>query len=236
MPVKLKNNIYQLPIFAEKIYTLLVENFPHTYLVGGYVRDFLLGKKSSDIDICTTAKPEDIEKVLTNNHIPHNKQHINFGIISIKKSKLTITISTFRKETYTHSRYPTIQYINDLKQDATRRDFTINSLYFSLNSGKILDFFKGQSDLKNQLIRFIGQPKKKIIEDPLRILRAFRFCLHLNFKLEKKTKFAIKKNLNLLNTLSKKIILKEIKKLKTAKHKKILKNIIFNKKMLDKYF
>jgi tRNA nucleotidyltransferase/poly(A) polymerase len=236
MPVKLKKSIYPLPLFAKKIYTLLVENFPHTYLVGGYVRDFLLGKKSLDIDICTSAKPEEIEKILANYQIPHNKQNINFGIVSLKKSKLSITISTLRKETYTDSRYPAVQYINNLKQDAKRRDFTINSLYFSPNSGKILDFHNGLNDLKNKRLKFIGQPNIKILEDPVRILRAIRLGIDLHLKLEKKTKSAILKYFDLLKTLNQKLILRELNKLKTSNGKIVFKKLICNKKTLDNYF
>ncbi len=213
-----------------------MENFPHTYLVGGYVRDFLLGKKSLDIDICTTAKPEEIEKTLLKCQIPYNKQNINFGIITIKKSRYTITISTLRKELYTHSRYPKIHFIKSLKQDAQRRDFTVNSLYLNPNTGKMLDYYHGRKDLLNHKIKFIGQPKRKILEDPLRILRGIRLGLNLKFKFDSETKLAIIKNFFLIRTLSPKIILNEIHKIKNFKTKTLFKTLITNPKMLDKYF
>ncbi len=236
MTQKNKNSINNFPKFGIKVYSLLVENFPHTYLVGGCVRDFLLGKKSSDIDICTTANPQEVEKILINYHVPYNKPNINFGIITTKQSKCRVEISTLRKETYTTSRYPKITYIKSLKQDAKRRDFTINCLYLNLKTGKIIDYYNGIRDIKNQKIKFVGKPDKKIIQDPLRIIRALRFCLQLNFKLDFKTKFAVKNNFALVKNLTKNIIQKEIFKLKNTLHQKILQNAINSQKMLDNYF
>ena len=227
----------QLERFGSNVYNTLVENFPRTFLVGGTVRDFLLAKKINDIDIATSAKPVEICDALKKHFINFNTGFVNMGVVVATEKHFTAAIATFRKDIKTHSRYPKISFVKTPKMDAARRDFTINSLYFSPKTGKILDFYQGLKDLKVKKIKFIGKPEKKIAEDPLRIVRALRFALQMNFKLEATTRKAIKNNFALVETLTKSKIEKEIAKLKNSSHKKIMRQTLLNpKKYLDKYF
>src|SRR5207253_2960769 len=123
-----------------------------------------------------------------------------------------------------------------LNEDANRRDFTVNALYFEANSGNILDFHGGLTYLKRKEIAFIGSPAQRILEDPLRIVRGLRFCLALDFTLEEKTKRAMQKNFSMLKSLTRTMVEKEVLKLKNKKREKILEKVINNPELLDKYF
>jgi tRNA nucleotidyltransferase (CCA-adding enzyme) len=219
--------------FGFLIFSLLVENFPQTFIVGGAVRDALLNKKITDIDIATIAEPGQVAELLLENQIQHDSTHKNFGVIQAKKGILAVEITTFRKEHYSNSRYPQIQFIKDVKIDSKRRDFSINSLYLSLKSNNILDFYKGIKDIQKKEIKFIGNPTKKIKQDPLRIVRALRFACVLNFKIEKKSLEAIKNNFNLIKSITKPRLSTELNKIQNKKIKNNLVNIISGKKMLD---
>lgn len=219
-----------------KIYTLLVENFPQTFLVGGSVRDILIKKSVSDFDISTQAKPEQITKIFKKQPFTINKSAISLGVVFISTAKYSIAISSFRKDSYKGSRYPKISFTNSIKTDSSRRDLTMNALYLSIKSNKIFDFHNGLNDIKNKKLRFIGNPKKRVFEDPLRIIRTLRFSLSLKFKIEKKSYAAIKNNFYLIENLSNNLLKKEINKLKSKKLKLILEKVLSNKKLLDKYF
>ncbi len=212
-----------------------MENFSQSFFVGGMVRDNLLKRNILDIDIATSATPEQVIQLLEENKISFDNSYIQFGVVVAKQGNLAVEIATMRKEVYNSSRYPKITYISDPKIDAIRRDFTVNALYMGDNN-KILDYYSGRRDIKNRVIKFIGDPKKRIEQDPLRIIRALRFCLMLNFKLEQKTKLAIKNNFSLINSLTETKIKKEILKLKNEKQKNILKKVINSPETLDKYF
>ncbi|MDQ3018647.1 MAG: hypothetical protein M3Q64_02140 [bacterium] len=203
--------------FGIKVYNALVENFSKTFFVGGTVRDMLLQKTVHDIDIATIATPEQVAAALHANSITFDNANQKFGIITAKQNKDSVEITTLRKDIYTNSRYPKITYVTDIIADSKRRDFTINSLYFSPILQKILDPNKGVIDLENHVIRFIGDAQKRITEDPLRIMRAFRFQLELQFGFEIKTAHALQKNLHLINTISQRKLLSEIKKI-SSKH------------------
>lgn len=222
--------------FGFKVYSMLVENFTSTFFVGGTVRDLILNKNILDIDIATSATPEEVVFVLSKNQIQTNTAHKNFGVIEAISKKLKVSIATFRKETQTQSRYPKITYSNNIKLDSQRRDFTINALYFSPKSTEILDFHKGLTDLKKKQIVFVGNPQKRIQEDPLRILRAIRFALNLKFILSNKTFESINKNFFLTKQLSKSKIKTEIKKVLGKNNKILFRQIISGKKTLDKQF
>ncbi len=222
--------------FALKIYFSLVENFSRTYLVGGTVRDLLLGKKINDIDIATQAQPNEVVECLKKHFIDFNIGFIRHGVVIASQGGLTAAIATFRKDLRSSSRYPEIKYVKSAKEDSQRRDFTVNSFYFSPKSQKILDFHNGLNDLKNKNLRFIGKAEKRIKEDPLRIIRALRFCLLLSFTLEKNAKKAIQNNFNLVNTLTKNKIRSELEKLPHKPLRKILEIVLSKPELLDKRF
>ncbi len=232
MKYKYKPNS-KLEHFGLRVYLALVENFPQTFFVGGMVRDLLLKRKIWDIDIATSAKPNEVINFLKINHIPFNDINIKFGVITAIKNKYKIEIASFRKETYGLTRYPKVKFTKSLSKDALRRDFTINSLYLSIKKQEIIDPFQGIKDIKLKQLRFIGSSFKKITKDPLRIIRALRFALQLNFRIEKHSWLAIKNNFTLIKKLTEKKKISEVNKLKSSKIKNLLKNIISCKKPLD---
>lgn len=195
-----------------KIYFLLVENFSETYFVGGMVRDLLLTKKITDIDIAIKASPDMVISLLKNHGYNINTSSKKFGVVSAKVDSKLIEITSFRKETYEGNRYPKVILSNSLTIDSKRRDFTVNSLYFHAKSIKVVDPHKGLNDLGTKTLRLIGNPITKLKEDPLRIVRAYRFAKQLNFKLESKTKEALTNNINLVNNLTQTKLISEINK------------------------
>jgi poly(A) polymerase len=226
----------KLEKFGVKVYNLLVDNFPQTFFVGGMVRDSLLNKTITDVDLATEATPEQILKILLPPGILADDKHKNFGTITAKQGNLAVEITTFRKDLKSAGRYNKVRFIKSAKIDSQRRDFTVNSLYLSLKNKEIKDYVCGVADIQAKQINFIGKAENRIKQDPLRIIRALRFCLALNFTLENKTKSVIKNNFSLLEQLTKTKIKKEIIKLKSGVDKKILEKVINNPKLLDKYF
>ena len=169
------------------------------YIVGGYPRDLYLGRKSADVDICTNATPKDLKEIFKDAMLSNER----YGSVTIIYDKIHFEITTFRKEIkYINNRLPVkIEYINDLRDDLIRRDFTINTLCIDSN-GNLMDVLGICKDLQNEVIKTVGIAKTKIKEDSLRILRAIRFATTLNFKLDDDLKKSIKKYAYLLRTLS----------------------------------
>ena len=176
------------------------------YLVGGYVRDYLLGIKTYDVDICTTALPKDIYSIF---NICAN----NYGGSKLIVDNYNIDITTFRKDSHYNKRRPMeVEYIADLMTDLKRRDFTINTICMD-KDGKIIDLLNGIDDLNNRLIKMIGDNEVRLEEDPLRILRAIRFATVLDFDLDEELIKAIKKKYKLVSTLSKDRVKREFSKI-----------------------
>jgi len=180
------------------------------YWAGGCVRDMLMGKKPSDYDIVTSAKPEEIEDILEHT-IPVGKQ---FGVILAIVNGHKFEIATFRSDAgYSDGRRPDAVIFTDAKEDALRRDFTINGMFYDPLEDKIIDYVGGQKDLEARLIRFIGDPHKRIREDHLRILRAVRFKNQFDFQYEPKTYAALQKHAKLANKVSAERIADELNKM-----------------------
>ena len=168
------------------------------YIVGGYVRDYYMSIDSFDVDICTNAKPKDLIKIFKDAILLIDI----YGSVTLKYKGVRFEITTFRKELkYVDRRPVELEYIDDLKEDIERRDFTINSLCMDSNE-KIIDLFDGKKDIDKRIIRCLGDPKIKFYEDPFRILRAIRFATTLNFKLDKDTIIGIKENMMYLKNIS----------------------------------
>ena len=169
------------------------------YVVGGTVRDFLLGKEITDLDFVTDATPEDEMKFIPEGDFTFKK----FGAVRYPFKGKHIDITTLRQEgEYNDSRHPSnVIFVKDPKLDYVRRDFTVNAMYLD-EDYSVIDFSTGQEDLKKKLIRFIGDPYKRIEEDPLRIARAERFAKTLGFEIEEKTLQAIKDKRDLLGKLN----------------------------------
>lgn len=169
------------------------------YWAGGCVRDMLLTIKPKDFDIVTSAKPEDIEKTLAHTLekiLPIGKK---FGVIMAINSGHYFEIATFRSDAgYSDGRRPDAVIFTNAKEDAQRRDFTINGMFYDPIADKIFDYVGGEKDLEARLIRFIGDPHTRILEDHLRILRAIRLKNTLNFQYEPATYQALLKHSALL--------------------------------------
>jgi len=191
------------------------DNGFNAYLVGGFVRDYLIGIKSLDVDICTNALPKDLHKIF-----PGNNNSNSYGGFNLQIKGYNIDITTFRKELKYDNRKPTeIVYIDKLEEDIIRRDFTINSVCMD-KSEKIIDLLNGVEDINNRTIKMISNIKEKLEEDPLRILRAIRFASNLNFNLEEELYNEIKNNYKLVNTLSNTRIKQELNKILLNKNYK----------------
>lgn len=180
------------------------------YWAGGTVRDLLMGCIPKDYDIVTSAKPDQIEDILEKT-IPVGKK---FGVILAVKNGHHFEVATFRSDSsYTDGRRPDAVYFTNPKEDALRRDFTVNGMFYDPLKKKVLDFVGGEEDLKNKILRFIGDPEERIKEDNLRILRAVRFKNALRFKYAPQTFESIKKNASLINNVSFERIRDELNKI-----------------------
>lgn len=203
-----------------KILDMLTSAGYDAYLVGGFVRDTLLGISSFDVDIATNALPKEIHKIF-------NTTSSDYGSVNLKIDKYNIDITTFRKDLNYINRKPIeVIYIDSLEEDLKRRDFTINAICMD-KRGKVIDYLDGLSDLDKRLIRIIGDAKEKIVEDPLRILRAIRLSSILDFQIEENLYNCIKENNYLVKTLSKMRIKQELTKIL------INKNFMKGLKLLD---
>lgn len=177
--------------FGVQVYNLLVDKFPQTYFVGGMVRDTLLQRTITDIDIATNARPQEVALILQNRNVAYTAMYRQFGVIVANPGPDQVEITTLRRDLPSNDRYPAVEFIDSIAKDSRRRDFTINALYLSLNDNKIYDFHNGLIDLLHCCIRCIGDPQLRFAEDPLRVVRALRFAAQLNFSLSRDTKRAI---------------------------------------------
>lgn len=186
------------------------------YAVGGCVRDSLLGKTPNDWDITTSAKPENMKSVFADFHCIDTG--IKHGTVTVVIDGEPLEITTFRLDgEYEDNRHPkSVTFTSDLGADLGRRDFTVNAMAYSKKTGTV-DLFGGQNDLKNKIIRCVGDPDRRFNEDALRILRALRFASALDFEIEEKTAQSLLKNRALLGNISEERIAKELLKLVCGK-------------------
>ena len=184
---------------ALKLLNQIEENGYKAYIVGGFVRDYVLGINSKDVDIATSATPKEIMEMFPNSVLPKEE----YGSVTLYLKNERYEITTFRKEIkYINNRKPIeIEYIGSLLEDLKRRDFRMNTLCIDKH-GKVLDFYDGKKDIENKTINTVGNSYNKFAQDSLRILRAIRFATSLNFKLSDEVKQAIIDNKHLLKTLS----------------------------------
>lgn len=169
------------------------------YWAGGCVRDMLLSIKPKDFDIATSAKPDEMKKILKKTISIGEK----YGVIIAEQNKHHFEVATFRSDSgYSDGRRPDAVLFTSAREDALRRDFTINALFYDPLEDKIYDFVGGQDDLKNKLIRFIGDPHERIKEDHLRIIRAIRFKNIFGFQYHPETYNALKTHAQLAGKVS----------------------------------
>jgi tRNA nucleotidyltransferase/poly(A) polymerase len=183
-----------------------------TLIVGGAVRDLLLGKVPHDVDIATAAPMDQLDELYQTYNIGQSK---TFGIVVIKHKGFDFEVANFRMDKFEgegNSRHPdSVEIAQDFKTDSARRDISINSLGIN-KDGEIIDYQGGIDDLNNKIIRAVGDPKQRFIEDGLRILRILRFSIKFGFEIEEKTYEAIKELSHLVNSLSKERITEELYK------------------------
>ena len=213
--------MFPLPEAIKNIFSIFKKNGFEIYLVGGAVRDFLIGKKPKNFDFTTNATPEKIQSLF-----PNSFYNNTYGTVSIpleiedlsSLQKTIVEITPFRKEEdYTDFRHPEkIEWAKTLEQDLARRDFTINAIVY--DGKKIIDPYHGQKDLKEKIVRCVGNPDKRFTEDALRLLRAIRFASQLGFLIEEKTRKAIEKNSQLITKISWERIRDEFLKILKSDH------------------
>lgn len=178
------------------------------YIVGGAIRDILLSLKPKDVDFATNL-PYGILKTLFSEYTPKETGK-SFGVLRIRINNIDYEIAKFREDIY--GKEKKVSFVDDIKNDLARRDFTINAMAYNQKEG-IIDLYNGQKDIENRIINFIGNAEERIIEDPLRVLRAFRFMSRLNFSLSENTIEAIKKQKDLLKNIPEERITMEFSKL-----------------------
>ena len=180
------------------------------YVVGGCVRDSLLGRNPKDWDVCTNALPEEVLRVFKRFHVI--KTGLQHGTVTVMVDKQPVEVTTFRIDgDYSDNRHPdSVNFVSRVEEDLARRDFTINAMAYSPARG-LVDAFDGQADLKAGIIRCVGEPDARFNEDGLRILRALRFAARYNFGIETETAFSIHRNRHLLENVSVERIFTELK-------------------------
>lgn len=210
---------FNIPSDVSRITETLQKAGFEAFLVGGCVRDLLRGEKPKDWDVTTNANPEQIVSLF-----PKTFYENKFGTVSVVNESAVadedetlknIEITPYRMEAkYSDKRHPdSVSFTNNIENDLKRRDFTINAMALNVVSGEIIDLFDGQKDLKNKLIKAVGNPMDRFSEDALRMIRAVRFATELNFKIEKNTAEAIKNKAGLLDKIAKERIRDEFIKI-----------------------
>lgn len=200
------------------------ENGFEAYIVGGYVRDHLLGIDTGDIDICTNARVKDLLEIFNDINVTSNE----YGSVKIVTDKLRLDITTYRRDLRYNGdrRKVEIEYVDNLIDDINRRDFTMNTLCMNKEKN-IIDILGGQEDIENKIIRCVGNIEDRINEDPLRMLRAVRFSTTLGFTIEEELYKKLKENAYLIEQLSRERIKEELTKILVSK------NALIGLQMLD---
>ena len=224
---KIKRNLF--PFYKNKeiqyVFKKLQEGYPPNTIVarfvGGCVRKYLLNEEIDDIDIATILSSDEIKEKLKSTNLKVVDTGLKHGTVTLVSEKLKLEITTLRKDLETDGRHAKVEYTDNWQVDSERRDFTINAIYLDIN-GKIFDPQGGKIDLKNNNVKFIGDPQKRIEEDFLRIIRFIRFKIMYDHKIETTTNNAIKLNLNGIKKISKERILDELFKILDLKNFMIL--------------
>ena len=212
-----------------KIFDLAEKNNFNIWIVGGALRDFFLKKNINDLDFVYDINPIELVDILKTNELEFISSYINFGVIIIKLNNKKYTLTSLREDFKQDGRYTEVRYVKSIKKDSLRRDLTFNALYMD-SKQKVYDFYNGLEHLENSKIIFIGNFKKKCLEDNLRILRFIRFCSLFKYPIypSKYISFFLN-NRNLISNLKYKKISNEIEKAISYQYKEntisILKKI-----------
>lgn len=216
---------------AIEILNIFYDNGFIAYIVGGYPRDYLLGIKTKDIDICTNANPKEIMEIFDTDRV----SDVKYGSVKVIYKNYSYDVTTFRKDIkYEDNRKPIkIKYIDNFKKDLLRRDFTINTICIDKDEN-IIDLLNAKGDIDNRIIRTVGNPRYRLKEDSLRILRAVRFACLLDFEIDVKTSNYIVKYGYLLKNLSNSRKKDELSKIFSSKNKERARELIISL-AIDKY-
>ena len=199
-------------LHAREIIHRLRESGHEAYFVGGCVRDFILNQTSSDYDIVTSARPEEVIKLFPRTVAIGAK----FGVVAVITDNHSFEVATFRSDdVYEDGRHPSRIHYSTAREDVFRRDFTINGLLMDPDTGAIIDYVNGRLDIDNKIVRTIGNPGKRFREDYLRLLRAVRFAANLHFDLEPATQDAVKREASNIRHISVERIREELNKILT---------------------
>lgn len=199
---------------VEKIYHTLLAHGYKAFLAGGCVRDALLNIPANDLDVATDATPDQIEQIFAKT-VNVGK---SFGVMRVLVDGADIEVATFRTDgDYKDGRRPEQVHFSSPQEDAQRRDFTVNALFYDLSSQKVLDYVQGEADLHRKILRTVGDPEQRFKEDHLRLLRAARFVAQLDFVLEKNSFQALQKMASLVKTVSGERLRDEMGKLLKSK-------------------
>lgn len=212
-----------IPQAPKRALNILNENGYEAYVVGGCVRDSLLGDSPKDWDITTNALPEETEKCFIGYKIIETG--LKHGTITVMIDKEPLEITTYRIDgEYLDNRRPeSVEFTSDIKEDLSRRDFTVNAMAYGLNDN-FIDYFQGQEDLNRKIIRCVGDADKRFNEDALRILRALRFASVLDFTIDEETSKSIFRNKMLLKNIASERIIVEFNKLLCGKNAEFILN------------
>ncbi len=204
---------------ARKVCEVLQANGHKAYVVGGAVRDLMLGVRPKDFDVATDAHPEDVHRLMRRSRIIGRR----FKLVHALFGDEVVEVSTFRAgdgtdQTDEHGRVLRDNVYGNREQDAARRDFTINALYYDPATGQVLDFHRGVRDLKGRTLRIIGDPRARFREDPVRMLRAVRLAAKLDFRIDPKTRAPIKEMAELIDHVPTARVFDEMLKLLLSGH------------------
>ena len=205
----------KIPTYISDILSRLEDNGFKAFVVGGCVRDYLLGKIPDDWDVCTSAKPQEMPDIFADyTIIPTGIKH---GTVTILSQNNPVEVTTFRSDgRYTDNRHPEdVEFLLDIDGDLARRDFTINAMAYSPKHG-LIDLFDGKNDLKNKTLRCVGNPIQRFNEDALRIMRGLRFSAVYNLNIEDETSSAIHQLSKNLDNIARERIWAEVSKLLLA--------------------
>ena len=188
-----------IPNNVQFIIDTFYNNNYEAFMVGGCVRDCLLGLTPKDYDITTSALPN-ITESLFEKTIPTGIKH---GTVTVVLDNENLEVTTYRTEgNYLDNRHPeSVEFVSNIREDLSRRDFTVNALAYNNKEG-LIDYFNGIDDIKNKIIKAVGDPNKRFQEDALRMLRAIRFSCQLGFEIDNLTYTAIKENYKLIKNIS----------------------------------
>ncbi len=211
--------VIKIPQQVNRAIEILRQNGHTAYVVGGAVRDALMGKEAHDWDIATSAKPEETAEAFRDFRVIETG--IKHGTVTVIVDRESLEITTYRIESgYSDNRHPDkVEFTDMIEDDLSRRDFTVNAIAYSPSAG-IADPFGGCGDINKKIIRCVGEPDRRFGEDALRILRALRFSATLGFEIDKATSDSIRKNYKSLENISAERIFVELSKLLCGKDAK----------------